>query len=629
MSRGVGALSGLRWGIFSLVTVISVLAVSSEASDARSRRKHVAPAEASKSEPSRSEAVSEEPHYSDIVVDGNSGAILHASNPDALRHPASLTKVMTLYLLFEQLEAGRLKLDGPLEVSEHAATQSPTKLGLRDGQTIKVEDAIKGIVTRSANDAAVVVAETVGGDEETFAKLMTRKAQALGMAHTVYRNASGLPSDEQVTTARDQALLGRAIQERFPRYYKYFSTRSFEFRGESIGNHNRLLGSVEGVDGIKTGYISASGFNIITSVHRDNRYLVAVVFGGSSAGSRDERMRELIHNHIAEATVQHAATAVAEAATPTSAKSDPKHQTSKPETKSAPALALASATSVPFTLTAAKPEAKLESKPEPKPEAKSAPQTYSMASANSVPVTLTSKSDPSATTTVQVPRWAATNSVPAPRIAPAVGSEDPIHPVTVKTVLVKPGSAVQTASLAPLQLPAATEAPPQVAAPATMPAATNAATPAPMKAAVLPFPPPGTRPGAIGGLPARVTTAAVAETAPAPAAPPVAPAPAAAPVTPAATHGSAPAAAPQTQAHIGWIIQVGAFPAEGEAKQRLSSVQSRAAKFLASADAFTESVSKGESVWYRARFAGLGKEQAEAACNYLKHNDVDCMTIKN
>ena len=165
LSRGVGALSGLRWGIFSLVTIVSVLAVSSDTSDARSRRKHVEP-----SETSRSEAVSEEPRYSDIVVDGNSGAILHASNPDALRHPASLTKVMTLYLLFEQLDAGKLKLDSPLEVSEHAAVQSPTKLGLRDGQTIKVEDAIKGIVTRSANDAAVVVAENIGGDEETFAK---------------------------------------------------------------------------------------------------------------------------------------------------------------------------------------------------------------------------------------------------------------------------------------------------------------------------------------------------------------------------------------------------------------------------------------------------------------------------
>ncbi len=620
LSRGVGALRGLRWGIFSLATALSILAVSSETSDARSRRKHVEPSETSNSS-SNSETASDEPRYSDIVVDGNTGAILHASNPDALRHPASLTKVMTLYLLFEQLEAGKLKLDSSLDVSEHAAIQSPTKLGLRNGQTIKVEDAIKGIVTRSANDAAVVVAENIGGDEESFAKLMTRKAQALGMAHTVYRNASGLPENEQVTTARDQALLGRAIQERFPRYYKFFSTRSFEFRGKSIGNHNHLLGSVDGVDGIKTGYISASGFNIVTSVHRDNRYLLAVVFGGSSAGSRDERMRGLIHDHIAEASVQHSAPMVAEAnsrpetkpaakSAPsyavgsaanmpvTSAKAEPKP---KPETKSVPqapqAYALASASSVPFTLTSAKPE--------PKPEAKPA-QTYSVASATSVPVTLTSKSDPSASTTVQVPRWAATNAAPVPRGAPTVGSEDPIHPVLVKTVMVRPGSPVQTASLGPLQMPA--ESPAPSAAPA----------PAPMKAAMLPFPPPGTRPGAIGGLPSRVTTGSVVE------APPAA--------TVAAPHVSAAtpqAPAPQPQAHAGWMIQVGAFPAEGEAKQRLSSVQTKASKFLASADAFTESVSKGDATLYRARFAGLGKDQAEAACTYLKHNDVDCMTIKN
>jgi len=603
LPRGVGALSGLRWGIFSLVAVMSILAVSSEASDAHARRKHVEPREAAKSE-----AASEEPRYSDIVVDGNSGAILHASNPDALRHPASLTKIMTLYLLFEQLEAGKLKLDSSLEVSEHAAIQAPTKLGLRDVQSIKVEDAIKGIVTRSANDAAVVVAENVAGDEETFAKLMTRKAQTLGMAHTVYRNASGLPDGEQITTARDQALLGRAIQERFPRYYKYFSTRSFEFRGESIGNHNRLLGSVEGVDGIKTGYISASGFNIVTSVHRDNRYLVAVVFGGSSAGSRDSRMRELIHDHIAEAAVQHTAPVVAEV--------EHKPET-RPAAKSASTSSVASAASVPLTPASAKPEGKRPTKP----ETKASPASYALASTSSVTVTVTPKSDPGATTTVQGPRWAATSAIPAPRAAPAVGSEDPIHPVPVKTVMVKPGSAVQTASLAALQLPAPAEPPAQVAAPAT----TQAPSPAPVKTAVLPFPPPGTRPGPIAGLPSRITTASVAEPVPAPAA---ASAPIAAPVTPAPAQNSPPVA-PQTQVHVGWMIQVGAFAAEGEAKQRLSAVQTRASRFLASADAFTETVSKGDSIWYRARFAGLGKEQAEAACNYLRHNDVACMTIKN
>src|SRR5206468_10900647 len=173
------------------------------------------------------------PAFSSIIVDGNSGATLSANNPDGIRHPASLTKIMTLYLLFERLDAGKMKLDTEMEVSEHAADQAPTKLGLKPGQTLKVEDAIKGLVTRSANDAAVVVAEAIAGDEDEFAKLMTRKARTLGMTRTVYKNASGLPDDDQVTTARDQAVLGRAIQERFPRYYRYFSIRSFTFRGQS------------------------------------------------------------------------------------------------------------------------------------------------------------------------------------------------------------------------------------------------------------------------------------------------------------------------------------------------------------------------------------------------------------
>jgi D-alanyl-D-alanine carboxypeptidase len=572
--RGVGARRGLRWGIFSLVTVASVLAVSSDPSDAHSHRKTV--------RAQSSESAGDEPRYSDIVVDGNSGAVLHAAEADAPRHPASLTKIMTLYLLFEQLEAGKVKLDTQLEVSDHAAGQSPTKLGLRSGQTIKVEDAIKGIVTRSANDAAVVVAEQIGGDEESFAKLMTRKAQALGMSHTVYRNASGLPNDEQVTTARDQAILGRAIQERFPHYYKYFATRSFEFHGESIGNHNHLLGTVDGVDGIKTGYISSSGFNLVTSVHRADRYLVAVVFGGSSASSRDERMRELIKDHIGEAATQRSAALVADA-------------TPKPDVSAEPKREL-------------KPEA--GAKRETRPAA-----VYTTASVASVPITLTSKSDPKTTQAFQVPRWtaaAATRAASAAGAAPPIGSADPIRPVVVKTISLKLGTAVQTAALAP--------SPTAPAHPGEAKGAVSAAAEPPA-----PDPPPAS------AAPPVESDSRIAATSPIPsitmaAAPPAAPS-AAAPGAPAAA-----SAAPrnsQGQTHSGWMIQVGAFQGLDEANQRLSSVQSRAARYLASAEAFTEPVSRGETTWYRARFAGLAREQAEAACNYLKHNDVDCMTIKN
>ena len=244
------------------------------------------------------------PPYAAIVVDDKSGFVLHEVSVDEPRHPASLTKIMTLYLLFEQLEDGRLNLDTPLPVSSRAAMQNPTKLGLKANQTIKAEDAIKGLVTRSANDAAVVIAEAIGGSEEEFAKLMTLKARALGMTSTTYINASGLPADEQITTARDQAVLGRAIQHRFPGYYQYFATPSFHYKGAEIHNHNALLGQVKGVDGIKTGYTEASGYNLVTSVRRDERHIVAVVLGGTSNAARDARMRQLIEEYISFASSQ-------------------------------------------------------------------------------------------------------------------------------------------------------------------------------------------------------------------------------------------------------------------------------------------------------------------------------------
>ena len=258
-------------------------------------------------------AVPTSPAFSALVVDANSGRTLYSADENGLRHPASITKVMTLYLLFEQLDRGAMTLRTPIPISEHAAAQEPSKLGLAPGDSISVDDAIKAVVTRSANDIAVAIAEAVGQSESNFADLMTRKAHALGMTNTLYRNASGLPNDEQVTTARDLTILGRSLEERFPRYFRYFSTAQFDFDGEIIGNHNHLLGRIDGVDGIKTGYTRASGFNLLTSVHRDGRSLLAVVMGGRSAGGRDRIMANLIGDHIAEASTTHTATAVADA----------------------------------------------------------------------------------------------------------------------------------------------------------------------------------------------------------------------------------------------------------------------------------------------------------------------------
>jgi len=291
--------------VAGLLVVAAALAIPSDGADA----KYHLPA--SQDAHHSAHAGGYSPPSSSIVVDDNTGKVLQASNPDAPRHPASLTKIMTLYLLFERLDVHKIALDTPLQVSAKAAGQPPSTLGLKAGETIAVEDLIKAMVTRSANDAAVVIAENLGGDEDRFAKLMTQKARALGMSHTTYVNASGLPNEDQITTARDQALLGRAIQERFPSYYKYFSTQSFEFRGETIHNHNHLLGSVDGVDGIKTGFTQASGFNLVTSVHRDGHCIVAVVLGGRSALQRDAHMRELINAHIEEAGLRRTASVLA------------------------------------------------------------------------------------------------------------------------------------------------------------------------------------------------------------------------------------------------------------------------------------------------------------------------------
>jgi D-alanyl-D-alanine carboxypeptidase len=514
------ARGGLRGGASAIAIIAAALVVSSNDANAK-RHRHV---DSSYHPPSAS-----------IVVDANSGAVLYSASADELRHPASLTKIMTLYLLFEQLDAGKLRLDSPFRVSEHAAGQNPTKLGLKPGSTLAVEDAIKGMVTRSANDAAVVVAENLGGSEEQFAALMTRKARALGMSRTVYRNASGLPNDEQVTTARDQSILGRAIQEHFPVYYRYFQTRTFAFHGQSIGNHNHLLGTVDGVDGIKTGYTEASGYNLVTSVHRNGRYLVAVVLGGVSGSARDERMRQLIETNIKTASVTRGAPTIAEA----SAKS------SDTQITAVPAVA--------------------------RPGAKD-PERYTLADAKSVPA----------------------NKQPVAAAGPVLvgakpGSTEPIRPVLVKTVNVRPSSVMPTTSANPLQFTQSQNASDQsgTTAPQLQAAKTDRLAAAAMNA-------PQTR---VAAVEARE----------------VAPTPVSA-VTP-----------PRS----GWMIQVGAYSDEKEAKQKLASVKTKAGRLLASAAPVTEAVQKDGSVFYRARFAGFDKEKAEAVCKFLKRNDIVCLTIKN
>jgi D-alanyl-D-alanine carboxypeptidase len=237
-----------------------------------------------------------------IVVDMNSGSILYSQAADMPRYPASLTKMMTLYVLFAYLRAGKITPTSELVVTPHAASQAPTKLGLKPGATISTSDAVKALVTQSANDAAVTIAENLAGTEENFARVMTDTARSIGMNATTFRNASGLPNEDQITTARNMATLAAHLIHDYPEYYGVFETRYFTFNGRKYRNHNKLLFGYNGCDGIKTGYTQASGFNLTASVHRGNKHLVAVVLGGKTGAQRDAAMRSLLDRHFAAAS---------------------------------------------------------------------------------------------------------------------------------------------------------------------------------------------------------------------------------------------------------------------------------------------------------------------------------------
>ena len=235
-----------------------------------------------------------EPKYAAIVIDANSGEVLYDKRADSPRYPASVTKIMTLYLAFEALSEGRMKPTDRVVMSPRAAAQAPTKLGLPAGDSLSVDEAIRAITVKSANDVAVALAEKLGGSEQRFAALMTLRGQELGMRNSRFVNASGLPDSRQISTARDLAILSRATMRDFPQYYSYFSIKGFTFRGNYVRGHNRLLDSMDGFDGLKTGYTNASGYNLAGSAVRDGRRLIAVVLGGSSTAWRDNNMEDLL-----------------------------------------------------------------------------------------------------------------------------------------------------------------------------------------------------------------------------------------------------------------------------------------------------------------------------------------------
>jgi D-alanyl-D-alanine carboxypeptidase len=498
--------------LFIVITAITAILLASFEAEARPSK--------------RARAAGWQEGFSTIVVDAKTGKVLDSTHPDALRHPASLAKIMTLYLLFEEIERGRLKLASKIKISAEAAAQAPSKLGLKPGETIEVEQAIKAVITRSANDIAFAIAEVISGDEESFAKLMTRRARLIGMKNTLFKNASGLPDPAQVTTARDLALLSLALQDRFPSLYGYFATRTFHWRGVAIGNHNRLLDRVAGVDGIKTGYTHASGYNLVTNVKRDERHIVAVVLGGRTGGARDELMRDLIAANI-------------------------RHASSGPRT--APRFAEAPARGGRAETTAG----------------------------------------------IQIPR-------------PAPGSLDPIRPMPVRMVAVgKSGE----------PLPSGDDKP---AASGVLSVSTFSGTSVQQPLQITPFP---TVPAAAKAKPV------ISEPAPMPpAAIPSAPA-ANAPPAQAMAAVSTPAAAsekaaPTPASRGGWLIQIGAFTKEQEARERLAHAKERAANILSRVSSYTEKTVKGTTEYFRARFAGFDETSAKRACETLKR-EFACITMKN
>jgi D-alanyl-D-alanine carboxypeptidase len=515
-----------------------------------------------------------------IVVDGNTGRTIYARNENEQRFPASITKVMTLYLLFEQLEQGQLRLESDILVSAFAAARKPTKLGLREGQSISVDDAIKAVVTRSANDIAVAIAESIGGDESHFAALMTQKAHELGMTRTHFTNASGLPDADQLTTAHDLAILGRAIQERFPRYYRYFATRVFYYRDAAIANHNHLLGRVEGMDGIKTGYTNASGFNLLTSVKRDGHYIVAVVLGGASARSRDNIMARLIENHIENSAIVRAASLNTSANTNTQAATALQRRVDSPGTiESQPGNSLRPA----FT-----PDV-------PRPEPAEDPNQVASLKAENVPP--------------NTPRPAFVSGAPKPvaaynrAVQTGPGGKEPRLDGSTLQGLSEDRASVSTATPSALREgPGGTQLPaPKITA--RIGDLPHIATIERLQQKWVPVLRQDTRQNNRQEQHDDSKESHLAL-------------------------GAADSSR-ASEARNGWMIQIGATADIDKATELLARAKSEGPKTLARAHAFTEKVKKGSQTLYRARFAGLEADTAERICKTLKRSGFSCFATRD
>lgn len=516
-----------------------------------------------------------------LILDANTGAVLHNDEGDEPRHPASLTKMMTLYLTFETLQSGRLRMSDRITISEHAADQAPSKLDLKPGDQITVENAIKAIVTKSANDIAVALAEKIGGSEGNFARLMNSRARAIGMSGTHYENASGLPNDDQITTAHDMARLALRLQDDFPQYYPFFSTRVFSYGGKSYRNHNTMLNTFAGVDGIKTGYTRASGFNLVTSLHRGDKHLVGAVFGGSTAASRNAEMRVLLTRMLSRAS---------------------SNKTRKPvllaRLRSEPRIAQR-----PVKRVAVRAQAT-----EPSVEADTAETPVHVFKVRAVPIS-TKASAPSPDDTTDMDDSG--SEAPTPAVSP-------VQPTLPASTRVGTASAPTDAQVAPIR----SFAPANLASAGSSPAA--APSPRTERVATYEPPPPAPRPlrrqqrqesdlhdpPVIRGMPPSTLGAQARAMGD--------------------SSGDRFEARRDTARTAGsgrYAVQIGAYTSIDDAQRALSNVQDRAGRLLAGVSSVTNPAMKNGHQIYRARFTGLNANRAATTCNALRRQSVDCFVM--
>ena len=563
-----------------------------------------------------------------MIVDANTGTVLHADDADELRHPASLTKMMTLYMTFELLQVGRLKMSDRVVISDNAAAQAPSKLGLEAGESLSVSDAIRALITKSANDVAVALAEKIGGSERNFVRLMNARARDLGMSKTTFQNPSGLPDPNQVTTARDMITLGMRLQDHFPDYYPLFATRSFGFNRATYRNHNTLLNSFQGIDGIKTGYTRMSGFNLVSSVRRGGRHVVGAVFGGSSAASRNAEMRNLLTRALARAS----ATKTRKPQPMLMAKlKAPPQIAERPKRVEAPKFAAADAPK-PFAPVVEPRVAAAPLQPQSQDD-KGAP--VDVFKVKRMPVAMRQAApepvhSPDETTDMSASETAAEFAAGAHPAAFAVAAAAPsfaqppapvaplrndnrnaaLETVIPKTRVVNIDYGDNDVARAPSAY-APQEAPVQAPSPAVAPVAVAAPRAETLNTVAMLGARDATPPIERGRPPSSLQAQAAAA------------APQRVAALQPAAYQPAPAAAPRGR----FEVQIGAYASIDEAQRALTSAQSRAGQLLSGYGSVTHPVQKSGRTMYRARFSGFDANRASSTCTELRRQAIDCFVM--